>query len=180
MRILPKFAAAAIMVASITPVLVGASTASADTVTCPNFAAYTGTHGFNACGYNYGARLFSGLADGVDNNLNGTVWGHPTYANDYLVMKWNVQWDNCNANGFDDPTYCLGAWTTNEWNGMLPNGSSTTEHIKIIWVGSLGEASSYWVPGGYSVWGNYEVVMDQGMAGGVHNWWALTTPNGLH
>lgn len=181
MKVFPKLAAAAIMLASITPVLVGATAASAGTVTClDQLQTPPGTHGFNACGYNYGARVFSGLADGVDHILDGTVYGVSTYANDYLVMKWNAAWDACNANGGNNVTYCLGAWTTNEWNGMLANGSSATEHVKIIWVGSLAEASPYWVQNGYSIWGNYEVVMDQGMYLGAHNWWALATPNGLH
>ncbi len=140
----------------------------------PAFAA----GGFNQFGYNYGARIFSGPADGVDNNLDGTVWGDPTYANDHLVMKWNAQWDNCNAHGYDNPTYCAGAWVDNEWNGKVPNGSGVTEHIKIIWVGSAGMNSRYWVPGGYSVWGNYEVIMDQGTDNNVHSWYAFATPNG--
>lgn len=136
--------------------------------------------GFNQYGYNYGARIFSGPADGVDKNLDGTVWGDPTYANDHLVMKWNAAWDACNANGYENPTYCAGAWVTNEWNGMVPGGSQWTEHVKIIWVGSAGDNSSYWVNGGYSIWGSYEAIQDQGMAPGhVRFVAALATPNGL-
>ena len=135
--------------------------------------------GFNQYGYNYGARIFVGKADGVDKNLDGTVWGDPTYANDHLVMKWNAQWDNCNANGYDNPTYCLGAWVDNEWNGNVPGGSGVIEHYKIIWVGSQGENSQYWVNGGYSVWGNYEVIMDQGTDSTGHFWYAHGTPNGF-
>lgn len=134
--------------------------------------------GFNQYGYNYGAHLFVGAADGVDKNLDGTVWGDPTYANDHLVMKWNAQWDNCNAAGNDTASACAGAWLDNEWNGNVPGGSDTSEHYKIIWVGSAGESSSYWVPGGYSVWGNYEVIMDQGVFDGTHTWSAHATPNG--
>ena len=70
--------------------------------------------GFNQYGYNYSARIFSGPADGVDKVLDGKVWGDPTYANDHLVMKWNSAWDTCNANGYNDPTFCAGAWDTNE------------------------------------------------------------------
>jgi hypothetical protein len=65
--------------------------------------------GFNQNGYNYAARIFSGPADGVDKILDGKVWGDAIYANDHLVMKWNAAWDACNANGYDDPTYCPGA-----------------------------------------------------------------------
>lgn len=137
--------------------------------------------GFNQYGYNYGGRVFSGAADGVDKNLDGTVWGDPTYANDHLVMKWNSAWDACNANGYDNPAYCGGAWTTNEWNGMASNGSQTNWHYKIIWVGSAGQASAYWVDGGYSVWGNYEVISDQGMDKTTHQHtvYAQGIPNGL-
>lgn len=128
--------------------------------------------GFNEFGYNYNARIFSGLADGVDKTLNGMVWGDPTYANDRLVMKWNAAWDACNTAGGNDVNACLGAWTNNEWNGAVPNGSGEVWHYKMIWVGPLGEDSPYWAKGGYSIWGNYEVIMDQGTADGVHTWFA--------
>src|SRR3990167_4732886 len=84
--------------------------------------------GFDQYGYNDTARIFSGPADGVDRVLDGKVWGDPTYANDHLVMKWNKAWDLCNANGYDNPDYCLGAWTTNEWNGMNLDGSQSNWH----------------------------------------------------
>lgn len=136
--------------------------------------------GFNQYGYNYSARIFSGPADGVDKVLNGKVWGDPTYANDHLVMKWNAAWDSCNAHGYNDPAYCAGAWDTNEWNGNTPGGSGWSEHIKIIWVGSAGENSSYWVDGGYSVWGNYEVISDRAMDPEHMKYvWAAGSPNGL-
>ena len=135
--------------------------------------------GFDEFGYNDSARIFVGLADGVDRNLDGTVWGDPTYANDHLVMKWNAAWDACNDNGYDDPDFCLGAWTTNEWNGMNPDGSWSNWHYKIIWVGSAAEASAYWVEGGYSVWGNYEVLSDQGVDANGHQVYAHGIPNGL-
>lgn len=134
--------------------------------------------GFNQFGYNNGARIFVGKADGVDKNLDGAVWGDPTYANDHLVMKWNAQWDNCNANGFNDPAFCAGAWLDNEWNGQVPGGSGVSEHYKIIWVGSAGVNSVYWRPGGYSVWNNYEVIMDQGFDSTGHFWFAHATPDG--
>ena len=136
--------------------------------------------GFDKFGYNYDARIFVGKADGVDRVLDGMVWGDPTYANDHLVMKWNKAWDDCNDHGYNDPIYCAGAWTTNEWNGQVPGGSAYSEHYKIIWVGSLLEKSPYWVPGGYAVWNNYEVIMDQGTGPDGHFWYALATPNGLH
>lgn len=135
--------------------------------------------GFNQFGYNYTARVFSGLADGVDKVFDGTVWGDPTYAYDRLVMKWNAAWDACNANGYDNAAYCAGAWVTNEWNGMVPGGSDTTEHDKIIWVGSSGESSPYWVAGGQLIWGNYEWIFSQGSDPTGHAWFIHATPAGL-
>jgi hypothetical protein len=135
--------------------------------------------GFNEFGYNYQARIFVGLADGVDKVLDGMVWGDPNYANDHLVMKWNAAWDACNAAGNDTEAACAGAWTDNEWNGAVPSGSGEVWHYKIIWVGSAGVSSSYWAPGGYLVWGNYEVIMDQGTTDLTgHSWFAHATPNG--
>lgn len=145
-------------------------------VASPALAAKPNTTGFDEFGYNDTARVFVGPADGVDETLDGMVWGDSTYANDHLVMKWNAQWDNCNAS--DTLDTCLGAWTDNEWNGNVPGGSGVTEHYKIIWVGPGDEASPYWVAGGYSVWGNYEVVMDQGTDTSGHFWFAHGIPNG--
>ena len=119
-------------------------------------------NGFDEFGYNDVAGVFVGPADGVDGSLDGAVWGDSTYANDHLVMKWNKAWDDCNNNGYDDPEFCAGAWTTNEYNGMNPDGTQSVWHYKMIWVGSDGEASPYWLDGGYSIWGNYEVIQDFG------------------
>lgn len=131
-------------------------------------------------GYNERAHLFNGSADGVDRMLDGKVWGDATYADDHLVMKWNAAWDACNDAGNDDADACAGAWIDNEWNGAA-GGSSEVWHYKIIWVGSAGTASTYWRPGGYSIWDNYEVLMDQGVTlddGPVHTVYAKSTPNG--
>jgi len=152
-------------------------------VLCLTFFAFVETaqaadKGFNEFGYNYNARIFNGPADGVDKILDGMVWGDATYANDHLVMKWNAKWDNCNTAGNDSVDACLGAWTDNEWNGNVPGGSGVTEHYKIIWVGSAGQASQYWVAGGYSVWGSYEVIMDQGTDTTGHVWYAHGIPAG--
>lgn len=137
----------------------------------PAFAA----GGFDQYGYNYQARVFVGSADGVDRNLDGTVWGDPIYANDHLVMKWSKAWDNARFHG---APWTPDAWVNNEWNGMLPDGSSTTEIVKIIWVGPSLENSPYWRPGGYAIWGEFEAIMDQGMANGTHYSYAHATPNG--
>ena len=142
------------------------------------------TNGFDQFGYNYKARIFVGKADGVDRVLDGMVWGDPTYANDHLVMKWNEAWDLCNDNGNNDPAFCLGAWTSNEWNGNVKDGSGEVWHYKIIWVGSdVSDGSDvthsqYWRDGGYLIWGNYEVIMSHGTVANEHFWDAHAHPTG--
>lgn len=137
--------------------------------------------GFDQYGYNDTARVFVGtgsnwcLAGGQAADCLGI------YSADQLVMKWNAAWDACNVAGNDDASACLGAWVDNEWNGKVDGGSGQVWHYKIIWVGSAGESSPYWLAGGYSVWGNYEVIMDQGIdpnVGPGHWWFARATPDG--
>ncbi|MBS7615109.1 hypothetical protein KEJ18_05200 [Candidatus Bathyarchaeota archaeon] len=132
--------------------------------------------GFDQFGYNYQARIFVGKADGVDRVLDGAVWGDPTYANDHLVMKWSKAWDDARFHG---APWTPEAWCTNEWNGAFEGGSGEVWHYKIIWVGPELEDSTYWREGGYPVWGQFEVIMDQGTVDGKHIWGALATPNGL-
>jgi hypothetical protein len=139
----------------------------------PALAAGGGTDAF---GYNYRARIFVGAADGVDRLLDNTVWGDPTYANDHLVMKWSKAWDEARFHG---APWTRDAWVTNEWNGNVPGGSDTTEHVKIIWVGTDLEDSPYWIIGGYAIWGEFEAVMDQGTDATGHWWLAHAAPNGL-
>jgi len=135
------------------------------------------TGGFDEFGYNYQARVFVGKADGVDRVLDEAVWGDPTYANDMLVMKWSKAWDDAR---FRDASWTRDAWCTNEWNGAVPGGSGEVWHYKIIWVGPELEASSYWVKGGYAIWGQFETIMDHGtIVGEGHTWYAHATPSGL-
>lgn len=121
--------------------------------------------GFDEFSYNYNARVFSGPADGVDRNLDGTVWGDPTYANDHLVMKWSKAWDDARFYGGE---WTPDAWCTNEWNGMFPDGSGEAWHYKIIWVGPELEENPYWREGGYAIWGQFEVIMSHGTIGDEH------------
>ena len=132
--------------------------------------------GFDDFGYNYGARLFSGPADGVDRNLDGSVWGDPLYANDHLLMKWSKGWD---AARFGGVAWGPDAWTTNHWNGRVPGGSEETWHYLIIWVGSELQDSPYWREGGYPIWGQFEVIFSHGTSPGGHFWEAHATPTGL-
>ena len=142
----------------------------------PALAAKPVDTGFDEFGYNYQARLFNGLADGADRILDGMVWGDPTYANDHLVMKWSKGWDDARFHG---APWGPDAWETNEWNGAVPGGSGEVWHYKVIWVGPELENSPYWRDGGYAIWGQFEVIMDQGTIDGKHIWYARALPNGF-
>lgn len=131
--------------------------------------------GFDEFGYNYKARIFVGPGDGCDRNLDGTIWGDPTYAKDHLVMKWSKAWDDARFNG---APWTPDAWTDNEWNGKGPGGSGEVWHYKIIWVGAELENSKYWKEGGYPIWGQFEVIIDQGTIDGEHIWNTHAIPTG--
>jgi len=137
---------------------------------------FADNNGFDKFGYNYKARIFVGPADGVDRVLDGAVWGDPTYANDKLVMKWNAEWDRGNNENWTKPPYK--AWEDNEWNGAVPGGSGEVWHYKIIWVGPELKNSPYWVEGGYAIWDQFEVIMDQGTADSEHAWYTHAIPSG--
>jgi len=141
----------------------------------PALAAAPDKRGFDEFGYNYQARVFVGKADGVDRNLDGKVWGDPTYANDYLVMKWSKAWDNARFHG---APWSPEAWCSNEWNGMVPGGSQEVWHFMIVWVGPELENSPYWREGGYPIWGQFEVILSQGVIDGEHSWDAHAIPSG--
>lgn len=138
--------------------------------------------GYDEFGYNYQARLFNGAADGVDRNLDGMVWGDPTYANDRLNMKWSRAWDEARFHGGQ---WTADAWCTNHWNGRMPGGSGEVWHYKIIWVGPELEASPLWRPGGYAIWGQFEVISSHGTVPDpmvhimMHIWETHAHPSGL-
>jgi hypothetical protein len=137
--------------------------------------------GFDQYGYNDSARIFNGPADGLDGNLDGTVYGDPTYAKDKLTMKWNAAWDACNDAGNLDPDACSGAWLNNEWNGKVKGGSNTVWHYKIVWIGPCGVDGTPTGDGGYCLWGAYEVLQDKGTDPSVGPgtiWYAHAKPNG--
>lgn len=133
-------------------------------------------NGFDQFGYNYKARIFVGAADGTDRNLDGTIWGDPTYAYDHLVMKWSKAWDDARYRSL--PWTC-DAWLTNEWNGMTPAGSGETWHYKIVWVGTTLDASPCWREGGYPIWGQFEVIFSHGTVANDHFWEAHARPPGF-
>jgi uncharacterized protein (DUF2126 family) len=63
---------------------------------------------------------------------------------------------------------------------MSPDGSQSVWHYKIIWVGPALEDSLYWREGGYPIWGQFEVIMDQGVDPELgHMWFAHAIPNGF-
>jgi hypothetical protein len=142
-------------------------------------AAYAGGGGFDQYGYNYTARLFNGTGSSWCLAREASADCLGIYSPDKLIMKWNAAWDACNAAGNNNVGACLGAWTDNEWNGQVPGGSGVSDHYKIIWVGTALESSPYWRTGGYAVWGEYEVIMDQGVdPSSSHIWWAHAIPTG--
>ena len=135
--------------------------------------------GFDQFGYNRTARIFNGtgsswcLQRGAPANCLGI------YSSDKLVMKWNAEWDRGNAEGWTDPNG-YGAWEDNEWNGKN-GGSGAVWHYKIKWVGSCGADYTPLPDGGYCIWGQFEVLMDQGQdpnSGPGHLWFAKALPNG--
>ncbi len=142
----------------------------------PALAAAPADTGFDQFGYNYQARVFVGPADGVDRNLDGTVWGDPTYAKDHLVMKWSKAWDDARFHG---AAWGPGAWVTNEWNGSVPGGSGIGEHCKIVWIGGSGPELERLPDGGYRIWGQFEAILDMYTGPGGNTKFAFASPNGL-
>lgn len=144
--------------------------------------ATVGKGAFDKFGYNDTARIFNGtgaswcLARGSAADCMGI------YSPDKLVMKWTADWDRGNDENWANAPY-TGAWLSNEWNGKKGGGSGEVWHYKIIWVGPELETSQYWQPGGYPIWGQFEVVMDQGVVvdpetGPSHIWGTKAMPNG--
>ena len=149
--------------------------------TCTLADGTTASYGFDVNGYNYCARIFNGtygswcVAGGQLDNCAGI------YSQDKLVMKWNAAWDACNVSNTLEN--CDGAWTDNEWNGKIPGGSGAVWHYKIKWFGPCTDGE-YFADGGYCIWEQYEVLMDQGtdpsilLGPGRHQWFAHAIPNG--
>jgi hypothetical protein len=150
-----------------------------ETITAPNSNSASTLMkggGFNEFGYNYTARIFNGPADGIDKILDGKVWGDPVYANDHLVMKWNAEWDRGKIEKWSKPPYA--ASENNEWNGNVPGGTGEVWHYKIVWIGGSGPEGQLLDNGGYRIWGQFEVIMDQGSSANEHFWNAHANPSG--
>jgi len=160
----------------------------------PVAAAKPADKGFDEYGYNYQARIFVGIGEDWYRGKIGSdlgpwqegqdfIWDE-TYGRDHLGFKWSKAWvdatfgpDGVRDNG-DESDWTPQAWCTNEWNGMAPGGSGEVWHYTNIWVGPGGESSQYWRDGGYSIWGNFEVIMSHGVVDGEHIWDTLATPCG--
>jgi len=122
--------------------------------------------GFDEAGYNDKARIFNGIADGIDHVLDGCIASNNIKdcsrndVNDHWIIKWNKEWERGTNENWSNGPY--DAWQQRELNGMVPGGSQTTEHTKIIWVGITGADSPYWQEGG-SLWKDqFEIVFLQG------------------
>jgi len=131
-------------------------------------------------GYNLKARVFVGTCKqwctqkGVDCASNCGP-----YINDKITMKWNAEWDRGNTENWANPPY--NAWLNNEWNGMFPDGSGSVWHYNIKWVGDCVLDPSLVPTGGYCIWGQFAVLMDQGIDpsyGPGHWWFAHAIPTG--
>lgn len=138
------------------------------------------TGGFDANGYNLTARLFNGILQQWCDAKHITV-GCGSYgfgsANDKLVMKWNAEWDRGNKENWANGPY--NAWTDNEWNGKVAGGSGFVWHYKIVWVGDYTKNPSLIPAGGYGIWGQFAVIMDQGTDPSLgHSFNALASPAG--
>ena len=136
--------------------------------------------GFDEWGYNRQARIFNGTGwSWCMGKVGNAAWCQSylgPYANDKLLMKWNAEWDRGNAEGWSNPPYR--AWENNEWNGAFPGGSGSVWHYKYVWVGACGDDYTPLPNGGYCIWGQFEVLMDQGTDSGAHSWYTHGLPSG--
>ena len=136
--------------------------------------------GFDQYGYNDTARIFNGTGASWCKARSAPSDCLGIYSPDKLVMKWNAEWDRGNAEGWTDPDG-YNAWTNNEWNGKGSGGSGAVWKYKIVWVGVCGADGTPLPNGGYCIWGQFEVIMDQGVDpsyGPGHLWFAHANPTG--
>ncbi len=136
-------------------------------------------NGFDEFGYNRTARNFNGtglswcLAKGLTKEWCNNYLG--SSVNDKLIMKWNAEWDRGNAENWSKPPYS--AWTDNEWNGMVKGGSGSVWHYKIAWDETCAKGGTP-SAGGYCIWGQFKVLMDQGKDATGHFILDKSTPAG--
>lgn len=145
----------------------------------PAFADKPSDTGFDDNGYNNTANIFNGTGSSwcIAKALSSDCLG--IYSPDSLIMKWNNEWVRGNLENWSNPPYR--AWENNEWNGNVVGGSGAVWHYKIVWVGSCGADLTPLANGGYCIWGQFEVIMDQGVDpsyGPGHFWFAHANPTG--
>lgn len=153
--------------------------------------------GFDQYGYNWAAHVFVGTGESWAMGKLGMIHAQAEaymgiYAHDQIVMKWSLAWqlsefgpDGIRGSG-DELPWTPNAWENNEWNGAvgkewgggITQGSGEVWHYKIIWVGPSLENSPHWHPGGYAIWGQFEVIMDQGTVDGIHEFLTHAIPCG--
>ena len=129
------------------------------------FASGVTTAGFDEFGYNRVARVFVGTGNSwcmgkLGMTLEACTAYMDPYGNDHLVMKWNKEWDRGNQTNWSMPPYK--AEENNEWNGAFAGGSGEVWHYKIVWVGNCSTNPDLVPEGGYCIWGQFAVIMDQG------------------
>lgn len=149
----------------------------------PAFADKPSDVGFDDAGYNNQANLFNGTGwSWCMDKVGDVTWCESylgPYANDNIIMKWNDEWNRGNAENWAYPPYK--AWESNEWNGMFEGGSGSVWHYKIVWDQGCASTGTPSKAGGYCIWGQFEVIMDQGVDpnyGPGHWWFAHGLPNG--
>lgn len=145
----------------------------------PAMAAQPIDKGFDEFGYNRTARIFNGTGSSwcLDRGSSANCLG--SYSSDKLIMKWNAEWDRGNDEKWLYPPYV--AWENNEWNGMVEGGSGAVWKYKIVWVGNYTQNHDLIPEGGYGIWGQFAMIMDQGKDPSIdpgHFWFAHANPTG--
>lgn len=144
------------------------------------FVSTVSAKGFDEFGYNRTALLFNGTGESwsLQKGLPADYLG--VYAKDKLVMKWNSEWQRGNDEGWSNPPYR--AWNNNEWNGMVEGGSGAVWKYKTVWIGDYNLNPELVPEGGYGIWGQFAVILDQGkdpsVNDGLHTWFAHANPTG--
>ncbi len=131
-------------------------------------------YGYNRCAGNFNGTYSSWCVE-----RGGAADCAGIYSPDKLVMKWNEEWDRGNAERWANPPY--NAWLNNEINGKKAGGSGSIWHYKYQWVGPCGADYNPLPDGGYCIWGQFEVLMDQGHDPNYlpgHLWFARANSNG--
>jgi len=140
--------------------------------------------GFDEAGYNNTANIFNGTGlswcmDKLGYDEAGCQAYLGAYTYDKLIMKWNDEWNRGNDENWNNPPY--NAWLNNEWNGNTKGGSRAVWHYKIVWVGDYALEPELIPEGGYGIWGQFAVLMDQGTDpsyGPGHFWFSHANPTG--